>query len=86
MTTPLEAARALLEAEVQSLGRPAVDSVDWFSLRAKSLALSVLRRAEQLGLGSVSDGGAAVERFVKNARTACKVADAAEDSSLALPP
>lgn len=73
MSTPLEIARALLEDEISSLGRPSPDTAAWFTLRAKSLGLSSLRKMEQLGLGTLSDRGQAADQFVRAARKKAKI-------------
>lgn len=52
----LHAAQKMLEAEVASFGpgtprAPKEGTADWWLLRSKALALSCLRRADQLALG-----------------------------------
>lgn len=61
----LSAAIKALEAEVTDFrhgtpNAPAEGSQDWWLLRAKSLALSSLKRADQMALGGNPRGG---ERF-----------------------
>lgn len=65
--TPLEQAISSLQDEVDGFhqgtkSQPADDSADFFTLRAKALGLSVLKRLVQLGIEGDS---AAVERFYR---------------------
>lgn len=65
MSHPLDVAIAELELEVTALGAPDPATVGWFTLRAKSTGLTMLRVLKQRGL---QDDPAAAENFRKNAR------------------
>lgn len=76
MSTPQENAIAMLEAEIEQLGKPEAGTSLWWMLRAKSLGLSLLRSLKAKGI----DDPAMAELFRKDVRKRlASVADSPAD-------
>ena len=75
MPLPLESAIARLDARIDKLGAPDIDTPDWWELQGQSFARSLLRKMLQQGLTTP----VSADSFRRHARTDLQLVDPAPD-------